>query len=210
VGWQEEVRILELARSQARWGFWIGGEVVEGRECVFDMHISRPSVGAAPDGKPSLVQGGGIIVPPRKVRAVVDTGCTNTAIRYELAAELGLPVVGSTAVETASSGSSPVPCPTVLADLALMDPRNIVIQVTHELVAQDMSDDVLLGMDLLIGGVLTVDMVHLRWDWKCYVLGPQPASASASPSSSDPSVGPVQVPGRGSSTGSQADLRRAE
>lgn len=169
MSWEEEQARLEEHRRRLAYVAVFGGEVMGGRECVLEVHVSRPY--GAPDQ-------GGILVPPRKATAIIDTGCTDTAIRYELAAEIGLPVIGQKEVDTASSGEGSVMCPTVLAALHLRDLRGREIVTQRELTAHDMKDDILFGMDLLAGGILTVDLVGLRWDLKYHTLESKPVRSA--------------------------------
>lgn len=142
----------------------MGGPIESGRECALTLEIAKP--GLMPLAGAPLP---GLLAPPRRITAIIDTGCTNSAIRYDLAAELGLPVIGRREVSTASSGSEPIDCATVAADVVMTDPNDLQAHVFSELIVQDMEDDMLLGMDLLGGGVLTVDLVSGFWDWKYYV-----------------------------------------
>ncbi len=171
MSWQASVRAAEARRAHLTWHLWIGGLIESGRECALTLEIAKPGLIPLP-GEPLP----GLLSPPRRIKAIIDTGCTNSAIRYDLAAELGLPVIGRREVSTASSGSEPIDCPTVAADVLMTDPNRLQVHVFSELVVQDMEDDMLLGMDLLGGGVLTVDLVAGYWDRKYYGPPKEPDS----------------------------------
>jgi hypothetical protein len=177
VKWQEAARTASELRRRQPFHLWIAGPVevsVDGdvfRQCVHELTVARPAV------LPLLGSGAG--QPARTLRAVVDTGCTSTAIRADLAAELGLPPVGIIDVNTSSSGGESIPCQTVMADLRLADATGSEILVRHALIVMDMSDELLLGMDLLGGGVLTIDLVDGVWDWKRYVPAGEPEALPA-------------------------------
>lgn len=102
----------------------------------------------------------------RKLRAIVDTGCTSTAIRMDIAAELGLPAIGRSHVRTASTGGGYEECSTVMGLFLIYETTMREAIAEHEVIAQDMADDMLFGMDLLDGGILTVDMVKHKWLWR--------------------------------------------
>jgi hypothetical protein len=158
--WEDEHERLARARLQRPFSAWFGGAIVELRECVLQVEVAKPAVGWSTTG--------GRSVAPRTLGAIIDTGCTTTAIRADVAAELGLPPIGIVEVRTASSGDGSIPSQTVLASLCLRDPRGRELNVQCELVVQSMYDEMLLGMDRLAGGVLTVDLVQGLWDWKCH------------------------------------------
>lgn len=94
------------------------------------------------------------------VSAIVDTGCTTSAIRPGIAQALGLPVLGATQVAVA--GRPSLRCELVKAQIVLPSgvtwPRRLTVAA--------MDHDMLWGMDLLAGGVLTVDLVAGRWEWR--------------------------------------------
>lgn len=94
------------------------------------------------------------------VSAIVDTGCTTSAIRPGIAQVLGLPIVGATQVAVA--GRPSLRCELVKAQIVLPSgvtwPRRLTVAA--------MDHDMLWGMDLLAGGVLTVDLVAGRWEWR--------------------------------------------
>lgn len=94
------------------------------------------------------------------VSAVIDTGCTTSAIRPGLAQSLGLPVIGSTQVTVA--GREALRCDLVQALVVLPGGEATVRRLT----VAAMSHDMLFGMDLLAGGVLTVDVDAGKWEWR--------------------------------------------
>lgn len=94
------------------------------------------------------------------VSAIVDTGCTTSAIRPGIAQALGLPVVGTTQVAVA--GRPSLRCELVKAQIVLPSGVTWVRRLT----VAAMDHDMLWGTDLLAGGVLTVDLVAGRWEWR--------------------------------------------
>jgi len=104
----------------------------------------------------------------RSVRAIVDTGCTHTAIRMDVAAELGLPIVDQCVVATASSGVAGETRPMVLGLVLVFENPMREAIAERKFIAQDMADEMLLGMDLLDGGILRVDLVNKTWEWKLH------------------------------------------
>ena len=105
----------------------------------------------------------------RTITAVIDTGCTNSAIRRDVADALGLPIIGTAPVATASSGTDVVTRDVVLARLLVGRER---FHALRQLAICPMSNEMLFGMDAMAGGVLTIDMVRGTWEWKIVrVLG---------------------------------------
>lgn len=153
--WKERQRALDLHRANLPSFALIQGRFSdEDQECAFELTIQSP-----PEA------GRGIVVPPRKVRAIIDTGCTVGAIRYDLALQLGLTQVDLQEVENTTSGDSTQTWP-VFAAKVTIDAIGARLSVVVELVAQDMRDDVLVGLGMLKGGILTVDYVQGIWDWR--------------------------------------------
>lgn len=167
----EEHVELERHRLGLPYVAFIGGKVEGARECVMEVMIARP-LHAPPTGK--------VVVDPVRARAIIDTGATDSSVRFDLAARIGLPVVDQRIVSSATSGEDDVICPVVLADLYVRDIRGQQLRLfAQELIASEMSDDMLLGMDLLSGGVLTVDMLYGTWNWKYYAPAAVPDGDSS-------------------------------
>lgn len=159
--WQSFAASAAERRARESFSVWVAGPVDTSWECVHELKVSRPTQLAHARGATSRRE--------RALRAIIDTGCNATAIRADLAAELGLPPIGMIAVHTGSSGKEQgVACQVVLAELRLVDPAGQELVIQHDLTTLDMSDEVLLGMDLLRGGVLDVDLVDGVWQWKAY------------------------------------------
>lgn len=97
------------------------------------------------------------------VRAIIDTGATNSAIRADIAAALGLPIIGTQLVDTASTGGKAIPCDTFLGKLWLGQP---IVTTVKQLTVMPLKDEMLFGMDAILGGILTVDMVSGVWSWE--------------------------------------------
>lgn len=171
VDWQHVARTAAAERAVQPFFLWIAGPVERNedsfRECACELSVSRPS--ELPHVRGTAGQ------PVRALRAIVDSGCTNTSIRLDIAAELGLPPIGIAEVHTGSSGEDAIACQTVMADVRLVDPNGREILIRYELTAMDMADEMLLGMDLLTGGVLNIDLIVGVWDWKYYRPAPPPA-----------------------------------
>lgn len=138
----------------------VGGKI-EGRTLYQDIWITQPWPRGTDLSK----------VPWKKVRAVVDTGCTDSALRLDIVAELGLPVIDIVPVGTASSGSQPQDTQRVAAIVLIFESvaREAIEQT--RLLAADMDDEMLLGMDLLAQGILIVDCVHGVWEWRLHAPG---------------------------------------
>lgn len=106
-----------------------------------------------------------------QVEALVDTGCTNTSIRADVAQAVGLPVIGKAQVSTASSNQSTVTCDVVMGVLSIPRSDKGTVSRPIPLTIAPMAEPMLLGMDALRGGVLTVDLVNGVWDWKLHQVG---------------------------------------
>jgi predicted aspartyl protease len=135
----------------------LGGRVVNS-EIIQEVWLTRPH----PKGTDLNT------VHWRKLHAIVDTGCTHTAIREDIAAELGLPMVDSCVVNTASSGRSGAQRPIVLGIVLIHETSKRQAIAQRRLITSDMPDEMLLGMDLLDGGILTVDLVSNVWEWRMH------------------------------------------
>lgn len=124
------------------------GVVVEGRECSLSITVQSPATGE----KATL-------------SAIVDTGCTAIAIRRDAAVRLGLPVVDTREVATASSGAARIRTDLVIGVIFLEQEGKAVMSL-QEMVVTDMEDEMLFGMAGMRGGILTVDLVRNRWEWR--------------------------------------------
>lgn len=153
MGWRDSQRALDQHRIDLDYFALLKG-TIEHQECAFDMLVGAPRV---PDQ--------GLFIPPRKLRALIDTGCTEGAIRLGLALDLGLTQVDERLVQMASTGDGYDLCPVYAAEIEIVC-LGATLRVIRNLVAQNMEDDVLLGMDMLVGGILVVDYVHGLWDWR--------------------------------------------
>lgn len=127
----------------------LSGRVEAGRECILELRLSHP---AESDHSKARV-----------VRAIIDTGATNSAIRADIAAALGLPIIGTQLVDTASTGGKAIPCDTFLGKLWLGQP---IVTTVKQLTVMPLKDEMLFGMDAILGGILTVDMVSGVWSWE--------------------------------------------
>lgn len=154
---RSERRQLERLRRGLPHYVSLGGRVVD-NEIIQDIWVTRP----CPEGTDLNT------VHWRKLRAIVDTGCTHTAIREDIAAELGLPMVDSCVVGTASSGRSGEQRPIVVGLVLIHESSKRQATAERRLITQDMPDEMLLGMDLLDGGILTVDLVLKVWEWRLH------------------------------------------
>lgn len=124
------------------------GPVIDGRECSLAMTVQSPTTGQR-----------------ATVSAIVDTGCTAIAIRRDVAVRLGLPVVDTRAVSTASSGAARIKTELVIGTIFL-EKEGKTAMALQEMVVTDMEDEMLFGMAGMRGGILTVDLVRNRWEWR--------------------------------------------
>lgn len=124
----------------------LGGPVINQRECRAQLKILHPA---------TLVSA--------QVTAIIDTGATRSAISGPLAAKLGLPIVDSAMVSTANGT---VKAHVVAAQFELVNLEGKPFSTIKRLTVANMVGEMLFGMDLLSGGVLTVDMVHYSWEWR--------------------------------------------
>lgn len=102
-----------------------------------------------------------------KVDAVLDTGCTGVAVSPDLAHAAGLPTIGITRVNTASSGTGGINAKVALAHLELrgLHSRSLVVQNLQITVLSGMLSPMLVGMGILIPhGVLTVNGRDGTWE----------------------------------------------
>lgn len=97
--------------------------------------------------------------------AIVDTGCTAIAIRRDIAARLGLPVADTREVSTASCGATRIRTELVIGTIHLEKEGRTATSL-QEMVVADMEDEMLFGMAGMKGGILTVDLVRNRWEWR--------------------------------------------
>jgi len=99
------------------------------------------------------------------IDAIIDTGATTSAIRSDIAEQLGLPQIDSQLVATVGGARQQ---PVVLAHMTLAahDGSDGPTTLTQLICADQMTDPMLFGMDLMRGGVLTVDFVKNQWNWK--------------------------------------------
>ncbi len=113
----------------------------------------------------------------RKLVAIIDTGATTSVIRRDIAEELCLPivdtdvavyrpVVGEEDVEVAVTESA------ILKIFYLNGADREYTVVTALLFEARSRDEMLIGMDALEGGVLTVDLVRGEWSWRATPLPP--------------------------------------
>lgn len=144
-----ERRRIKRERENQKVHTRLSGQVANGRECILELRLSHP--GETDHSK------------ARVVRAIIDTGATNSAIREDIALSAGLPVIGTQLVDTASTGGKAIPCDTFLGKLWLGQP---IVTTVKELTVMPLKDEMLFGMDALLGGILTVDMVAGIWSWE--------------------------------------------
>jgi predicted aspartyl protease len=135
------------------------GKVINGRECQFKLLVGRPSM---PDNAAGALP----------ITAIIDTGCTHSAICRDLATKLQLPVTGTTKVISVNQVFT---TDVVTAKLIIPGGRgNDAVGTFVQLSLADLQGEMLFGMDLLNGGILTVNMVDGTWDWKLLAVGPHP------------------------------------
>ena len=148
---KRERQLKEIhARRIKKRSLTFGGLIVN-RQCLLKVRVSSPP-GVTPHKSKILT-------------AIIDTGATSSSIRAELAKDLCLPVISTAKVATASSGTEPVVCD-VMASVMTVESDGEKASQFRPVTVQDMSCDLLFGMDALAGGILTVDSVKGRWSWK--------------------------------------------
>lgn len=138
----------EARRKAAQGHLVLGGQVVN-LECRLDLLLCHPS-------DRSL---------NRQITALIDTGATCTCVRSDIMHALGLPVIHQTSVR-AFGGN--VPADVVSARMVLMSEGKSVSKLRPMVVGdvREMNDELIFGMDALVGGILTVDMVKGSWEWR--------------------------------------------
>lgn len=114
--------------------------------------------------------------PYRRVSALVDTGATVSGIRRDLAESLELPVVDRTVVGLAHGTVETErviaqimrPATGLTGDGGIPDRGSSqgTFRTVTLLTVIEGDDDFLLGMDLLEGGRLVIDLPRGRWEWK--------------------------------------------
>ena len=122
--------------------------LVENRQCVLDLEICHPHR----DGAEVI-----------GIQAIVDTGATSVTIKKDLAQRLGLPVIGTTECATANGTMN---APVVLLKMIVSDHNTSASRVVQAIVTENQPDDMLFGIDAMVGGVLTVDMNKMKWEWR--------------------------------------------
>lgn len=149
----ERERSGKLAKAAPKAHTIIGGQIINLRECMLKLKLCHPQ-------SPS---GGKIVT--RSITAVVDTGATNSAVTQGIVDALGLPVIGRTRIGTAN-GTKEVDVVAARAILPCHEDATKVFSKLVQLSVVDMVGEMLFGMDLLEGGVLTVNMCAGTWEWK--------------------------------------------
>lgn len=118
-------------------------------ECRMDLMICHPS-----DDKLN-----------QQITAIIDTGCTGTAIRSDIVSALNLPLIGQADVHAFGGVKR---SPVVLLKQVVVTVEGTVSRLTQAIVGDEaeMRDEMLFGMDSMVGSVLTVDGIRNRWEWK--------------------------------------------
>lgn len=135
----------------------------------FDPTAWPPSPGYAPaDEMRSHPESRQLIAVKRalRIQALVDTGATSSAIHMEIARMFQLPVVGRTQLSHAN-GSTPADVVAAGAWLPQTDDGHQPRATNLQLISSNLGRvHMLFGMNLLNGGILTVDRIHQRWKWE--------------------------------------------
>ena len=107
----------------------------------------------------------------RKLVAIIDTGATTSVIRRDIAEELRLPIVDTRVsvyrpvVGEESAGFAETE--SVILRIYYLNGADRERRVVTALLSEVQSrDEMLIGMDALEGGVLTVDLVRGEWSWR--------------------------------------------
>jgi hypothetical protein len=90
--------------------------------------------------------------PPKKVRALIDTGASISSISPQIAKGLGLVPTGITSISSATTGSAPQNCNLYDVCLAFVQPSIKVLGVNIPVIEVELFTpgvDVLLGRDML-------------------------------------------------------------
>jgi len=102
----------------------------------------------------------------RTMQAVIDTGATGSCIRSDLAESLELPVIDRKPLRGIHG---PQDTDIVVAELVVVGDAGKAAGIRRPLFSlhkDQMVDEMIFGMDLMTGGILTVDLVKNRWNWK--------------------------------------------
>ena len=131
----------------------LSGPVVDS-ECRLDVLICHPTVYST----------------NQQLVAVIDTGATLSAIRSDIVTALSLPVVQQADVHGFGGVKR---TDVVAARMVLMSKGSAVSKIRMMCVGdhREMGDELIFGMDALTGGILTVDMVKMKWEWRLMRVG---------------------------------------
>ncbi len=101
----------------------------------------------------------------RPIKAIIDTGATNSTIRSDIVKSLGLPVVGAINCVTVHGTKQ---APLVVVELIVRDGQTNTSarRVIQAVVPDEQTDEMLFGMDAMKGGVLMVDTTKSEWSWR--------------------------------------------
>ena len=98
----------------------------------------------------------------KRIRALIDTGATGSTIHPRIVQKLGFPVVGSKRVGTVNQI---IEMPEVLVSIRMAQADIEFVTFKTRIVPEGQRDDMLFGMDLLDGGIPTVDTIRRTWRW---------------------------------------------
>jgi hypothetical protein len=161
---------------------------IDANRCILPVLVTNPSQLHAPN--PADIQW-------REVRAIIDTGATESCVSHELARDLGLVSHGKTNVSVVGGTTQLEQAPIVIA-FEKKDGSGGIHKIVPVAIG-DIAVPMLFGMSGLFPGVLTVDLGAGTWEWRvsnAALQSPMP-SAAAKPATSAAS----SAPGPGGPTG---------
>jgi predicted aspartyl protease len=106
----------------------------------------------------------GATAPNQTVSALIDTGATISCVHPDVQSQLSLPVVDRVTMHHAD-GNTVVPV--VAASVVIQDGNNKAVRAgLRRFAVAKSTEEMIFGMDLMDGGILTVDQVRNTWEWK--------------------------------------------
>jgi hypothetical protein len=134
----------------------LNGRLDHHGRAIVELYVGMADVQAGP-----LRELGVAVSPPRRVRALVDTGAGRSFVMESVLEGMGLSPVGDIAVHSATTGGEPETAPLYVVDLDLAG--DVTGRVAPSLAVVGGKDliptggEALLGRDVLTGCVLTYD-----------------------------------------------------
>jgi predicted aspartyl protease len=123
--------------------------------CELDVYV-----GVSKEREEALKKATQTVPPLSKIRMIVDTGATGTAIDESVLKSLGLTPTGTTQILTPSTKGTPVVCATYDILLAVYHAKFPLVQTTLPVIASDFTGQTiqgLIGCDVLRECLLVLD-----------------------------------------------------